>query len=409
MESLSAVRLGALLMVLCASGAQAQSRPQQWAGWLKQQVGSLPASRAINAEQARWQAETRDAAQPLYNPELNIGYENSAETTTTVGLSQRLDWSGKARARREAGQVRDSLAQLRADKARADLVASSLAALVAYDAARARLDAARRQEQQLTELTALVRRREQAGDLGQVDAQLAYLSLGQAQLALANAESRATRAATRLRAVLASEPPAQPLPARIWASPSLKAGPQQRLSASFDLRLAEQQLRLAEQGVALADRQRNSDPTLGFSVGREGEENLWGLDFSLPLKIFNSGKAAYQSALADSEQRRALLEKTRNDIAAQLDSAWRDYQQQRTRWENWQSLTGDSLARSGDLLQRVWQQGELTTQNYLQALNQRLETRLSGIALREAMQQAWVEWLQQSAQLNDWLNQLANP
>ena len=136
MESLSAVRLGALLMVLCASGAQAQTRPEQWAGWLKQQVGSLPASRAINAEQARWQAENRDAAQPLYNPELNIGYENSADTTTTVGLSQTLDWSGKARARRDAGQVRDTLAQLRADKARADLLANSLSALVAHDAAR---------------------------------------------------------------------------------------------------------------------------------------------------------------------------------------------------------------------------------------------------------------------------------
>ena len=408
MESLSAVRLGALLMVLCASGAQAQTRPEQWAGWLKQQVGRLPASRAINAEQARWQAENRDAAQPLYNPELNIGYENSADTTTTVGLSQTLDWSGKARARRDAGQVRDTLAQLRADKARADLLANSLSALVAHDAARARLEAARRQEQQLTDLTELVRRREQAGDLGQVDAQLAYLSLGQAQQALADAESAATRAATRLRAVLASEQPGQPLPTGIWHSAALGDNPQQRLPVSFDLRLAEQQLLLAEQGIALADKQRNSDPTLGFSVGREGDDNLWGVDFSLPLQIFNTGKAAYQSALADSEQRRALLEKTRNDIAAQLDGAWRDYQQQRTRWENWQSLTGDSLARSGELLERVWQQGELTTQSYLQALNQRLETRLSGIALREAMQQAWVQWLQESAQLNDWLNSLAN-
>ena len=103
-----------------------------------------------------------------------------------------------------------------------------------------------------------------------------------------------------------------------------------------------------------------------------------------------------------------MLEKTRADIAAQLDGALRDYQQRRERWQTWQQLTGDTLARSDALLERVWQQGELTTQSYLQALNQRLDTRLSGIALREAMQQAWIEWLQQSAQLNDWLNSLAN-
>ena len=40
---------------------------------------------------------------------------------------------------------------------------------------------------------------------------------------------------------------------------------------------------------------------------------------------------------------------------------------------------------------------------------QHLDTRLSGIALREAMQQAWIEWLQQSAQLDAWLTALANP
>ena len=85
-----------------------------------------------------------------------------------------------------------------------------------------------------------------------------------------------------------------------------------------------------------------------------------------------------------------------------------EYRLQPRRWETWQQLTGDSLARSDTLLKRVWQQGELTTQNYLQALNQRLDTRLAGIALRDAMQQAWVQWLYESAQLNDWLNQLAN-
>jgi len=410
MGSLSAVvRRCALLLLLCATGAQAETPPGQWAGWLQQQINSLPASRAINAEQERWLAENRDAAQPLYNPALNIGYENSADTTKTVGLSQNLDWSGKARANRDAVAVRDTLAQLRADKARASLLADSLNALVAFDAARARLAATRQQEQQLSALSDLIRRREQAGDLGQVDAQLAWLSLAQTQQALAEAESDATAAATRLRQVLASEQPGQSLPAaHHWQAFAVSTDASQRLPASFDLRLAEQQLALAEQGAAVASRQRRADPTLGFSVGQEGDDNLWGVDISLPLKLFNTGKAGYQAALADSDARRALLEKTRTDIAARLDGALRDYQQRRDRWQTWQQLTGDTLGRSDALLERVWQQGELTTQNYLQALNQSLDTRLSGIVLRQAMQQAWVQWLQESAQLNEWLNQLAD-
>jgi cobalt-zinc-cadmium efflux system outer membrane protein len=406
------VRVAALLLAVCAytsASADTSSSPSQWAQWVQRQVSQLPASRAITAEQERLLAQSRALSQPLYNPSLNIDYEDSLDITQTVGLSQTLDWSGKARASRDAVAVRDQLAQLRGDKARARLLADSLNALVAHAAAREQLAAAREQEQQLRDLTDLIRRREQAGDVGQVDAQLAYLSLGQAQQALADAESAATRAATTLRQQLASQQPAVALPAADrWQAPSLTHGVVQRLPTSFDLQLAEQQLALAERGVSVADKQRNTDPTLGLRVGQEGGENLWGVDFSLPLKFFNTGKPGYEAALADSEERRALLEKTRNDIQARLDGALSDYQQRRERWETWQQLTGDSLARSDTLLKRVWQQGELTTQNYLQALNQRLDTRLAGIALRDAMQQAWVQWLYESAQLNDWLNQLAN-
>ena len=64
----------------------------------------------------------------------------------------------------------------------------------------------------------------------------------------------------------------------------------------------------AEQGVTIANKQRNADPSLGVYVGKEGDDNLWGVDISLPLKIFNTGNDRYQAALADSESRRALLE-----------------------------------------------------------------------------------------------------
>ena len=401
-----AVRGIALWLAVCASPS-ALADTADWARWVRQQVEQLPASRAIDARQTQWLAENRDAAQPLYNPALNIGYEDSAEQTKTLGLSQTLDWSGKARARRDATQIRDAMARLRTDKARADLLARSLAALVAYDAASARLQAAREQERQLMELADLIRRRQQAGDVGQVDARLTLLSVGQAQQALAEAESAATRAVTRLREVLALSSPAYPLPAQFLVQ-SLSRSVDDRLAANYDLQLARQQLALAEQGVAVADKQRNSDPTLDVRIGKEGDADLWGLDLSLPLKVFNTGKAAYQQALADSEARRALLEKTRNDIRARLDGALDNFRQQQRRWEAWQKLAEPRLDDNDALLKRVWQQGELTTQNYLLALNQSLDTRLSGIALREAMQQAWIEWLQQSAQLEAWLNTLAN-
>ncbi|EKF74395.1 cation efflux system protein [Alcanivorax hongdengensis A-11-3] len=402
MESKTVVRTSALLAVLlCAPGVQAAGN--EWARWVQRQVSALPASAAINAARDQARAQTEAASQPLYNPALNIGYEDSADITRTVGLSQTLDWSGKARAARDSATLRMDLVDNQAGQARARLLADALDALVRFDAAGARLAAARQQEQQLTDLTDLIRRREQAGDLGQVDAQLAYLSLAQAQQKLADAEAQSTAATTALQQGLAVARPARALPAvdRWLAEP---APVDSRLPHSYALQRADLRQQLAERQVTLADKARNSDPSLGLRLGKEGDDRLWGVDLSVPLKVFNTGKADYRAALASQDQRQAQLAKTRNDARAALQGARQTYLQRRHRWQTWQRLTGDSLAGSDDLLERVWRQGELTTQDYLQALNQRLETRLSGIALCEAMQQAWLQWLYQSAQLDDWLN-----
>ena len=111
-------------------------------------------------------------------------------------------------------------------------------------------------------LADLMRRREQAGDVGQVDARLTMLSVGQAQQALAEAEAMTTAAVTRLREVMALSSPAYPLPEDATVQGlAIRGGVDTRLAANYDLQLAEQQLALAEQGVTVADRQRNSDPT----------------------------------------------------------------------------------------------------------------------------------------------------
>ena len=95
------VRMAALLLAVCAyasASADSSSSPAQWAQWVQRQVSQLPASRAIQAEQERLLAQSRALSQPLYNPSLNIDYEDSLDITQTVGLSQTLDWSGKATA-----------------------------------------------------------------------------------------------------------------------------------------------------------------------------------------------------------------------------------------------------------------------------------------------------------------------
>ena len=406
MKKLRVYGLGLLLSLYAAPAA---ADAGNWSRWLQRQLAELPASGAIAARVEQDRADSRALSEPLYNPELNIGYENSEDTTRTVGLSQTLDWSGKGRAGQRLGQVAADLAEVRGDRARTRLAAEALDALVRFDAARQRLEAAHQQEQRLQRLTELVRRRERSGDLGRVDASLAYLSLARVQRELAEAESAATEATVTLRRQLAVSAPGQPLPDAGWWRP-LDGEPDAaaRLPVSYDLRLAELQLTLAGRAAERDRKNRHGDPTLGLRVGREGDEDLWGLDFSLPLPLFNTGKPEYQAALAKVERRQALLEKTRTDLLAGLEGALQDYRQRHRRWRQWRALAEPPLADGAELLERVWRQGELTTQDYLRALDQQLETRLAGVELRRAMQLAWVRWLDRSAGLEHWLQQLTN-
>lgn len=382
-----------------------------WARWVQQHVTQLPSYAGIYARQNQQRAENESANQALYNPSIELGYEDAAEQTKTVGVSQTIDWSGKARANRQASEIRNTLAQLHTEKANATLLADALRALIFYDAAETRLTATQQQEQQLATLVALIKQRQKNGDIGEIDAHLALLSVAQAQQELAASEAQMANAKAQLQAVLALPTPLYALPRNTMqgASPFTSSTTAEAwLNNNYDFQLAEQQLALAQNDASAAYKQRHTDPTLGLYAGKEDDENLWGIEISLPLQFSNRGKLQYQQALANSDALQAQLAQAKNETLSRLNGSLQRYQQYKKYWSSWQQLSEARLANSNALLKRVWQQGEISTQNYLLALNQSLDAQLSGIDLHRAMQEAWVDWLYQSAQLNEWLYQLAN-
>jgi cobalt-zinc-cadmium efflux system outer membrane protein len=63
------------------------------------------------------------------------------------------------------------------------------------------------------------------------------------------------------------------------------------------------------------------------------------------------------------------------------------------------------MKRKGDLLQRMYEYGELRTTDFLVQLRQTLDTRESALDLELTMWRAWFEWLTASGQVNNWLGQ----
>jgi hypothetical protein len=102
-------------------------------------------------------------------------------------------------------------------------------------------------------------------------------------------------------------------------------------------------------------------------------------------------------ALETEARFRAQYRKLRFDLKGAF-GAWQSYNLQFTQW---QSLVKGRIESSGDLLEKQWRSGDLSTTNYLIALNQRAESLLSGIELEKQTRIALKNLMLQSGRLID--------
>ena len=78
----TAVRTGALFILLCVQQPALASSAADWAAWVRQQVNQLPASRAIAARQEQWLADNRQHKHGTHRYSLRE-YGLDAETVRT--------------------------------------------------------------------------------------------------------------------------------------------------------------------------------------------------------------------------------------------------------------------------------------------------------------------------------------
>ena len=393
-----------------AASSHTQQNSSQWARWLLTQVQSLPSFQAL--EKSTLVAEQQKLAleQPVYNPEIGATYidrEKGDEEYDFI-LSQTIDLFDKRSANAGLGQVEYEMAELNKLMETENRLAEALMAFIEYSMSRKLLDVSSSQEKLLTRLSADLSRREKAGDVGRVDAEMAYLSLSQNLQQISLTEIRFRKAKARLKQAINSSSLKFTPDNSVWLNKIDAKALAESLDNGFRIKQAQKQLEQAQSQSNIARLNKKVNPTIGLGAGRDSGEDTITFEISVPLNVRNNFSAQYNAALHKVNQSEFELEEQKRRLKNDMEQSYNNYLQLKSRVVNWQKLTAKRLSNSQTLLNRQWQSGDISTSDYLFALRQRTDALISTIELNGEMQKAWVEWLQASSQVQKWLSSLSH-
>ncbi|PZU48193.1 MAG: transporter [Sphingomonas sp.] len=322
MNRLFAVAMTALV---CASGAQANPPTSGNADAV------LTLSRALELagtqspllEAAEADSRAADAARTVAglrpNPTLTTELENfagsgayrgtrSAEATASLGFP--IELGGKRAARLALADVQITRASLGSVAAGADLKLNVTEAYAVAVATTQRLATARDEARIAADGARAARLRVEAGRASPIEAQRADLARINADAAVGQAERAASVARGALERLIGPVSGAQldtgwfrHIPARTAA----------QAQGSLLLAAADADVAAADAGVRLAQSQRVPDLTLGAGARRlvESDSNAALVSLSVPMPLFQNGRAALAGARAErqaADARRRLTE-----------------------------------------------------------------------------------------------------
>ncbi|HED52420.1 MAG TPA: TolC family protein [Gammaproteobacteria bacterium] len=375
---------------------------------LDRNPGVLAARAAVDAAEAR----ARGAGRPLYNPQLEMEAEQSETRVGSLGLSQAIDWTDKRGARTGVADARLSAVRAEYVAVRQQLGGELLASLGRYQAAQSLKQLADQRVALMQRFLDLAEKRRQAGDLSQVELDLARLAHTQATLQLSQTASDLATAWQALAAITGQS--RRDWPALSANLPSLQSiDTESMLTRLPALRAAQARVSAARSTVALRTRERRPDPTLGaragqersFRNGNDDQYGLVGLTLSIPLYIRNDFRAEVDASRAELAQAEQSLQDRYRRARARLLSAADRYRLSHSAWAAWLHTGLASLGSQVSLLERIWQTGEMSTADYLVQLNQTLDTRTNALDVQGRLWTAWADWLAASGRIDAWLGQ----
>jgi cobalt-zinc-cadmium efflux system outer membrane protein len=313
------------------------------------------------------------------NPELEIGAGPRSGAPRTTQIASRI--SQQLEPTRRGARIRVADAGVRHAQAVSDAQLRELSFEVATVFTEARhadlvVELATRAQDVARRAAEATQRRRKAGDVTDLDVNLATIALGRARAAVATARSERAGAVGRLAVLIGAGPDdSLTLAGDLRPAPLTLDGLRAAVPARADVKAleAESQVATAEAGLANA----NGRPDLGVWFGYERDTNdtivLGGLSVTLPLW----NRAQGDKASARARQRRVDLERQAilGAGSRQVLDAFEGYTRARESVEIFDRDVVPPLADSETLLERSVDTGQITISDYLVARQEILNGR----------------------------------
>ncbi len=384
-----------------ASTAAAHNNPELRT-FVQRVWNESPAVQGAHAAVDAASARSEGSASPLHNPSLELDAERTDINTTTIGLTQTIDWSDKQGALRRVADQDVLVMKAQLEQVRQDIAAETLAALARFYTARETQALARRGSQLMSGFANAAKRRQIAGDVEALDVTLAEVAYGEALMALAASESELAEAEAALQAVSGLVDIQWP------ALPDELAAPPDAIDPSWleglpELIILRRSADAANARLDLAKREGRVDPTIGLRAGREDTETLVGLSIEIPLFVRNdyssSARAAAHDVVAEEQAYRDAYRRAN----ARLSGALGRYKNATRAWRAWLTTGRDAQREQMDLLEKLWAAGELSATDFLVQSKQNIDTQAAATALNGQVWEAAIAWLSAAGQIERWL------
>ncbi len=175
------------------------------------------------------------------------------------------------------------------------------------------------------------------------------------------------------------DPPAVPL--------TMADAETQALAARPDYTAARQELLISQANAKYAIASGTTDPTVATEYERSGADNTFGVNVTIPLRIFDRNQGEKERTRYEVESSRFAVTAARNQVVSDVDQAWMALDIAQRMAHRYNSHYLDEAGRVRDNLQFSYRNGNSTLLDYLDALRDYRSIHLSSL---NANAQVWL-------------------